>query len=429
MRGLSQDFIAKTSMHPFTAAFVVAALGTTALKLWLAQRHLHTIRAHRDQVPAEFAQSISLDAHRKAADYSCAKTRLARAHTALDAALLFALTLGGGLNGLAGLADHAFSSELLQNLALIAMVVVISALIELPLGLYRTFAIEARFGFNQMTPRLYALDLAKQAALAAALGLPLAWAVLWLMAQMGSHWWLYVWLTWLTFNLGVLMIYPRFIAPLFNRFTPLADSALKTRIEALLQKCGYEAEGLFVMDGSKRTSHGNAFFTGFGRSKRIIFFDTLLAHLTPDEVEAVLAHEIGHFKRHHIPKRLVGVFSLSLVLLWALGRVMGQEWFYQGLGVTAHGTAMALILFFLVIPVFTFPLQPWLSHYSRKQEFEADQYAAQHTRPETLVQALVRLYRDNATTLTPDAWHSAFYDSHPPAAQRIARLQNAPNHG
>jgi STE24 endopeptidase len=297
--------------------------------------------------------------------------------------------------------------------------------VELPLALYRTFVIEARFGFNRITPRLFLADLAKQAVLAAALGIPLVLLVLWLMQAMGEAWWLYVWIAWMGFNLLVLLIFPTFIAPLFNRFTPLADPSLAKRIEALLERCGFRSSGLYVMDGSKRSSHGNAYFTGFGAAKRIVLFDTLLARLAPPEVEAVLAHELGHYKRHHVWKRVALLFAVSLGLLWGLGQLIDERWFYEGLGVSTPSTAAALLLFMLVVPVFTFFLQPLSSLYSRRHEFEADAYAAAHASAAELGRALVKLYQDNAATLTPDPVHSAFYDSHPPAAIRIARLKEA----
>jgi STE24 endopeptidase len=298
------------------------------------------------------------------------------------------------------------------------------SVLDLPLTLYRTFVVEAKFGFNRMTLPLFLADLAKQAVLGAALGVPLLLVVLWLMARMGGLWWLYVWLAWMGFNLLILMIYPTFIAPVFNRFTPLSDPSLAERIGQLLARCGFKAQGLYVMDGSKRSSHGNAYFTGFGAAKRIVLFDTLLTRLAPAEVEAVLAHELGHFKRHHVWKRVAILFAMSLAMLWMLGQFIGEAWFYQGLNVRSPGTAMGLVLFFLVVPVFTFFLQPLTSLYSRKHEFEADAYAALHADPGDLVRALVKLYQDNAATLTPDPLHSAFYDSHPPAATRIARLQH-----
>jgi STE24 endopeptidase len=303
--------------------------------------------------------------------------------------------------------------------------VLLLSLLELPLTLYRTFVIEARFGFNRMTPALFAADLAKQALISAALGIPLLTLVLWLMAQMGELWWIWVWAAWSGFNLLVLLIYPSFIAPLFNKFSLLQDAALAGRIEALLARCGFRSSGLYVMDGSKRSSHGNAYFTGFGAAKRIVFFDTLLTRLAPGEIEAVLAHELGHYKRHHVWKRVAVLFAASFVLLWALGRMIGQDWFYAGLNVQTQSTATALLLFVLAMPVFTFFLHPLMTLHSRRHEFEADAYAVSHANATELEQALVKLYQYNASTLTPDPLHSAFYDSHPPAATRIARLRTA----
>jgi STE24 endopeptidase len=307
--------------------------------------------------------------------------------------------------------------------ALVASVVLLLGAIELPSSIYRTFVVEARFGFNRMSLALFLVDLAKHALLGAALGLPLLLLVLWLMQRMGEQWWLTVWVVWIGFNLLLLLIYPAFIAPLFNKFTPLADPALAGRIEALLARCGFRSKGLYVMDGSKRSAHGNAYFTGFGAAKRIVFFDTLLSRLAPGEVEAVLAHELGHYRQHHVWKRIAVMFALSLALLWVLGQLIDQAWFYDGLNAGAPGAATGLLLFVLVMPVFTFFLQPLISLYSRKHEFEADTYAAAHASAAELVRALVKLYQDNAATLTPDPLHSAFYDSHPPAATRIARLQ------
>jgi STE24 endopeptidase len=306
---------------------------------------------------------------------------------------------------------------------LIALLSVLTALVELPLGLYRTFGIEERFGFNKMTPALFWKDFAKNAALAAAFGIPLAACVLWLLEAAGDYWWLYAWIVWVAFNLTVLAVYPTWIAPLFNRFSPLQDVVMKARVESLLERCGFKVKGLMVMDGSKRSSHGNAYFTGFGKTKRIVFFDTLLARLTPSEVEAVLAHELGHFRLRHVVKRMAWIFLGSLAFLWALDFIMHQDWFYAGLNVQERTTAVALVLFFLVAPSFTFLLQPLLASYSRKHEFEADQYAMQNASADELASALVKLYKDNASTLTPDPVHSAFYDSHPPALARISRLQ------
>ncbi len=410
--------------NAFTWVFLAALLATTGTRLLLAARQASHVRAHRDAVPESFAGAIPLAAHQKAADYTVAKTRLAMAEVCLSAALVLALTLGGLLQWLADAwARAAPPFGIAHGVALIVSVVALLSVLELPLTLYRTFVIEVRFGFNRMTPKLFAIDLAKQTLVAAALGIPLVTLVLWLMERTGELWWIWVWLAWAGFNLLVLLIYPSFIAPLFNKFSPLADQGLAARIEALLARCGFRSGGLYVMDGSKRSSHGNAYFTGFGAAKRIVFFDTLLARLNPGEVEAVLAHELGHFKRHHVWKRIAVLFAASLALLWALGRLIDQPWFYAELNVTTMSTATALLLFALVTPLFTFFLQPLGSLHSRRHEFEADAYAAAHSNAAELVRALVKLYEDNATTLTPDPLHSAFYDSHPPAAARIARLR------
>ena len=409
--------------NPLTWAFLAALAAATALRLWLAGRQVRHVRAHKDRVPEGFAEAIPLAAHRKAADYSVVRTRAGIVEVLVDAAVLLALTLGGVLQVVSDAwAGLLTPGSLWHGVAWIVSVVLLLALLELPLALYRTFVIEVRFGFNRMTPALFAADLARQAALSLALGVPLLFLVLWLMDAMGEWWWLYVWIAWIAFNLALLMLYPTFIAPLFNRFTRLEDATLAARIEALLRRCGFRSNGLFVMDGSKRSTHGNAYFTGFGAAKRIVFFDTLLARLAPGEVEAVLAHELGHYRRYHVWKRIGLVFAFSLALLWVLDQLSAEAWFYEGLGVHTHTTAGALLLFFLVAPVFGFFLQPLASLYSRRHEFEADAYAASHASASDLVRALVKLYQDNAATLTPDPLHSAFYDSHPPAASRVARL-------
>jgi len=410
-------------MPVFTLIFIAALFATTATRLWLAQRHLRHIRLHRDTVPRDFAEQIGLESHQKAADYTCANTRLDVIQILLETTLLLVFTLGGGIQLLADFWQGLVGTGLWRGVTLIASILVISSLFELPLSLYRTFVIDARFNFNKMTIGLFLADLLKQALIGAALGIPLLLGVLWLMEQMGPHWWLYVWLAWMSFNLLILLLYPTVIAPLFNKFSPLQDQALTTRIETLLQKCGFKSQGLFVMDGSRRTSHGNAYFSGLGASKRIVFFDTLLARLNHDEMEAVLAHELGHFKRRHIIKRIATLFALSLAGLWLLGWLMPQPWFYQGLGVATQGTDTALLLFLLISPVFTFLFHPLSSLYSRKHEFEADRYAAENASGEQLIHALVKLYNDNAATLTPDPLHSLFYDSHPAAGQRVAHLR------
>jgi len=410
----------------FTLVFVAALAAATATRLWLAARQVRHVRAHRGAVPETFEGAIPLASHQKAADYSVAKTRLGLADILVGAGTLLVLTLGGALQAISDawalLLDPA---GIWHGVVLIVSVVFLLSAIELPISVYRTFVVEERFGFNRMTPALFIADLARSAAVGAALGIPLLVLVLWLMAKMGENWWLWVWFAWMGFNLLVLLAYPTFIAPIFNRFTPLDDPAVTQRVEALLARCGFKSAGLFVMDGSKRSSHGNAYFTGFGAAKRIVFFDTLLTRLAPTEVEAVLAHELGHYRRHHVWKRVGVLFVASLATLWILGQLIGQAWFYAGLGVQTQSTAMALLLFFLVIPSFTLFLQPLSSLYSRRHEFEADAYAASHASAKELVQALVKLYQDNAATLTPDPVHSAFYDSHPPAAMRIARLRAA----
>jgi STE24 endopeptidase len=345
-------------------------------------------------------------------------------HSAVDWGLLLVLTFGGLLQWLDGVARGWFDNPLVQGAALIALFTLFTSAVDLPLSYYRTFSIEARFGFNKMTPGMWASDLIKQGVVAAAFGLPLILAVLWLMQTMGTYWWLYVWLVWIGFSIFVLAVYPAFIAPLFNKFSPMPEGSLKSRIEQLLAKCGFRSSGLFVMDGSKRSSHGNAYFTGFGKTKRIVFFDTLISRLNESEIEAVLAHELGHFKLNHVIRRMALTFVVSLAFLALLGWVKDAPWFYEGLGVSYPASdAMALILFMLVVPVFTFLLNPLAARYSRKHEFEADAYAARYSSARELVSALVKLYKDNASTLTPDPVHSAFYDSHPPARIRIERLQ------
>ena len=405
----------------FSFVFILALCATVALRCWLAARQLKHVAAHREAVPAQFAGRITLGSHQKAADYSMTRTRLSFLSLAIEVAVLLAFTLGGGLQVL-----HDWWATRLDGLAygvaLIFSVMAISSLVDLPLSLYTQFVVEEKFGFNRMTLKLFFADLAKQTLLGALIGTPVLLAVLWLMAQAGSLWWLYTWVFWCAFNLLILLIYPTWIAPLFNKFTPLADDELKARIENLLTRCGFASSGLFVMDGSKRSNHGNAYFTGLGKSKRIVFFDTLLSRLQGGEIEAVLAHELGHFKHRHVMKRIVLMFSLSLGFLAVLGQLMTADWFYRGLGVSTQNTALALILFFLVVPVFTFLLTPLSSLLSRRHEFEADRYAAEHASACELTNALVKLYEDNAATLTPDPLHSLFYDSHPPAALRIAHL-------
>ena len=411
----------------FTVAFLAALLLSVAVRFWLASRQARHVWRHRTAVPAQFAERIALSAHQRAADYTVARVRLGMLETVVGAVVLLGFTVFGGLQALSdALAQWMPGQAFVRQVLLIVAVVVLASVVDLPLSWYRQFGLERRFGFNRMTPRLFVTDLVKGTLVAALLGVPLIAAVLWLMQQAGPRWWLWVWLLWMAFNLAVLVLYPTVIAPLFNRFEPLEQGPVRERVERLLARCGFASKGLFVMDGSKRSTHGNAYFTGFGRSKRIVFFDTLLSRLSTDEIEAVLAHELGHFRHRHIVKRIVATFVVSLAGLWLLGWVSRQGWFYQGLGVTpqpgeAPG-ALALVLFFLALPVFTFMLQPLGAWLSRRHEFEADAFAARHASAEHLGQALVKLYEDNASTLTPDPVHSAFYDSHPPAAIRLGRL-------
>jgi len=413
-------------MNFLTWLFLVALALATGTRLWLAQRQIRHVHAHRDAVPETFAEAIPLSAHQKAADYTEAKSRLGTLDVLIGAALVLAFTLGGLLQALSGAWAGVFTAgSLAHGTALLLSVFFVQAAASLPLASYRTFVLEQRFGFNRMTLGLFLADLAKQTALALVLGVPLILAVLWLMERMGQLWWLYVWLVLTAFTLVFQLIFAPVILPLFNKLTPITEGELATRVARLLERCGFKPSGLYLMDGSKRSSHGNAFFAGFGAGKRIVLFDTLVNRLEPAEVEAVLAHELGHYKLHHIVKLLVMSAALSLAGLFVLGQLIGEPWFYAGLGVSTPGTAAALALFMLVLPEFTFFLHPLTSLYSRRREFEADAYARLHADAGDLVHALVKLYRDNAATLTPDPLHSAFYDSHPPAALRIARLRTS----
>ncbi|TFW10374.1 M48 family peptidase [Oxalobacteraceae bacterium OM1] len=410
----------------FSALFSGFLVVTLALRFWLGSRHIRHVLQHRARVPSEFADNIPLSAHQKAADYTVAKTKLGMVNMLVSAAVLIGFTLLGGLHALSLAVFHVTGPGMPYQLGLLAAFAAISALIDLPFDYYRQFVMEERFGFNKMTLGLFLGDLVKTALIGVVVGLPLVWVILTLMGKSGDLWWLYAWLVWTGFQLLMLVLYPTVIAPLFNKFTPLQDESLRARIEGLMQRVGFASKGLFVMDGSKRSAHGNAYFSGFGAAKRIVFFDTLLARLGPQEIEAVLAHELGHFKLKHVLKRIVVMFALSLAFLALLGYLKQQVWFYTGLGVDplllTDNNAMALILFMLALPVFTFPFSPLTSITSRKHEFEADAFAARHTDAKDLVSALVKLYEDNASTLTPDPLHSAFYDSHPPASVRIRHL-------
>jgi STE24 endopeptidase len=409
--------------HTLTLIFVGLLVFSSMIRFWLGARQVNYVQAHRKKVPDAFTKNITLEAHQKAADYSSAKTKIGLAEMLTQAALLFILTIGGGLQWIDTqwgtlLPNH----EIFRGALVICSALLVSSLIDLPFDYYKTFVVDQKFGFNKMTRQMFFTDLIKHSIVGILLGAPILFAALWLMQGAGEYWWLYLWVVWTVFNILMLAVYPTFIAPLFNKFTPLADEGLKSRIESLLTKCGFKSQGLFVMDGSVRSSHGNAYFTGFGSSKRVVFFDTLLERLNTEEIEAVLAHELGHFKHHHVIKRIAMIFFVSFLGLALLGWLINQSWFFQGLGVTSESHHMALLLFMLVSPVFLFFIRPLMASYSRKNEFEADDYAAKNASANHLVEALVKLYRDNASTLTPDPLHSAFYDSHPPASIRISKL-------
>ena len=415
-------------MH-LTLAFCAALLLSLLTQYWLTTRQMRHVARHRGAVPSTFAASVPLAAHQRAADYTLAKGRFGLWTTALGAAVLLAWTLLGGLDALNNVV-HALVMPALGSLpyqlALLAAVMLIGGLIELPLDWYSTFRIEQSFGFNRMSLGLWLADQAKNAVLGAVIGLPLAALVLWLMGVSGGLWWLWAWAALVAFNLLLLVIYPTLIAPRFNKFEPLADESLKARVQALMQRCGFAAKGLFVMDGSRRSAHANAYFTGLGSSKRVVFFDTLLQRLTPGEVEAVLAHELGHFKHRHVLKRMLGIFGMSLAGLALLGWLSSQSGFYVGLGVrpnmTAPNDALALVLFMMVLPSFTFFVSPLTAHMSRRHEFEADAYACAQSDGRDLAKALLKLHEDNAATLTPDPVYVRFYYSHPPASERLAAL-------
>lgn len=422
-------------MHASTLTFVFAAalLASLAVKYWLATRQMRHVAAHRNAVPAPFAGSVSIAAHQKAADYTLAKGRFGLLSTAVGAAVLLGWTLLGGLDALNGALREAIQprwGDMAYQLALLAAFALISGAIDLPLELYSTFRIEQRFGFNRMTLGLYVADMAKGLVVGALVGLPIAALILWIMGAAGGTWWLWAWGVWMGFNLLMLVLYPTVIAPLFNKFEPLADESLKARVQALMARCGFTARGLFVMDGSRRSAHANAYFTGFGATKRVVFFDTLLSKLSPPEVEAVLAHELGHFKHKHVVKRMVAMFGISLAGFALLGWLAGQSWFYAGLGVQASvgapNDALALLLFLLVVPVFGYFVSPLLAQLSRRHEFEADAYACQQASGADLAAALLKLHEDNAATLTPDPVYVRFYYSHPPASERLAAMQRQP---
>jgi STE24 endopeptidase len=409
-----------------TLALALILVANLLTKLWLSARQTRHVAQHRAEVPAAFAHTITLEAHQKAADYTLAKSRVNLIDLALDAVTLLGWTLLGGLDALNQLTLSWMEPGMAQQIVLVLCFTLVGGLFGLPLSLYQTFGIEQRFGFNNTTPKLWASDLVKGLVVGFVLGLPILWLVLWLMQAGGSLWWLYAWFALVVYQLFVMWIAPNVIMPLFNKFTPLEDASLKERVTSLMTRAGFTAKGFFVMDGSRRSAHSNAFFTGFGAAKRVVFFDTLLAQLNGDEMEAVLAHELGHFKHRHILKMMVTSFAVSLAGLALLGWLSQQVWFYTGLGVMPNlsggNNALALLLFMLVLPLFTFFVSPLSARRSRKFEFEADAYAAAHSNGQALGSALLKLYQDNASTLTPDPWYVAFYYSHPPASQRLARI-------
>jgi STE24 endopeptidase len=416
-----------------TFAFAAALMGSLLVRFYLATRQMRHVATHRGAVPGAFVTQVSLEAHQRAADYTLAKGRLSLLEISLGSAVLLAWTLLGGLDALNVQLLRTVQpqwGDMAYQLALLSAFALIGGLIDLPFDLYRTFVVEQSFGFNRMTLRLYLLDMAKGILLGAVIGLPIAAIILWLMGAAGSTWWLWAWGVWVAFNLLILVLYPTLIAPLFNKFLPLTDEALKARVQALMAKCGFSAKGLFVMDGSRRSAHANAYFTGFGAAKRVVFFDTLLSKLTPGEVEAVLAHELGHFKHRHVIQRMIALFGFSAVGFAVLGLLSNQTWFYTALGVqpslSAANDALALLLFMLVVPVFVFFVSPLMASLSRRHEFQADAYACRQASGADLAQALLKLHEDNAATLTPDPLYVRFFYSHPPAAQRIAALAASP---
>jgi STE24 endopeptidase len=410
-------------LHNFTLLFLTMLLISTLMRLYLSHRQISHVSQNRNRVPDSFADKITLDEHQKAADYTTAKVKFGRLPLFYEVALLLIWTLGGGLDWLDKNIMALGLNPILMGITVILTFALISALLDLPFSIYSTFVIEERFGFNRTTIKTFIIDMIKGGALGLLIGIPLLYIVLWLMAQAGDQWWLYTWIVISGFSLFMMWVYPTWIAPIFNKFEPLEDGETLNRITGLLKRCGFNSSGIFVIDGSKRSSHGNAYFSGFGRNKRIVFFDTLLKMLSDDELEAVLAHELGHFKKKHIFKGILISFASTLIGLAVLAWLMKAPWFYTSLGVTQPSTYMALLLFTLVMPAFTFVLQPLFSIFSRKNEFEADAFAAEQTDANHLIKALVDLYRENANTLTPDPLYSAFYDSHPPAPVRIAHLK------
>lgn len=410
-------------MNTLSQLFIILVVLTLAIQLWLANRHIRHVEKNRAQVPDAFAGQIPLEAHQKAADYTITRTRFGRIDTVIGSVLLLAWTLGGGLEWLDQIWRSLQWSSIWTGIGFMLSVMVIMSLLDLPFSAYRTFVIEERFGFNKTNVATFIADLFKGMLLTLAIGVPLLALVLWIMEASGELWWFYVWAVWFGFSLFMMWAYPAFIAPLFNKFKPLESGELKDKIETLLLQCGFKSNGIFIMDGSRRSAHGNAYFSGIGNKKQIVFFDTLIKQLESGEIEAVLAHELGHFRMHHIRKRLISMGAISLASLAILGWLIGQDWFYSGLGVSQPSTYMALMLFMILAPVIGFFMTPVMSLLSRKHEFEADAYASQQRDAELLITALVKMYEENASTLTPDPIYSSFYDSHPPAPVRIAHLK------
>lgn len=412
------------SAPAFTQLFLFFLLLTCIARFWLAIRQLHTVKKYRNNVPEQFTGRITLAAHQKAAAYTIARTRFSLISLTVDTVVLLGFTLFGGLQYLAEFTTAHITNSMIGQIALILAVCIIVSVLDLPFDYYRQFVIEENFGFNKMTLSLYFGDMIKNTLLSAVIGLPLLWILLIIMDRTGTWWWFYAWVLWNAFQCLMLFIYPTFIAPLFNKFSPLTDEKLRNRIERLMQRVGFQSKGLYIMDGSKRSAHGNAYFTGFGSAKRVVFFDTLIERLAPEEIEAVLAHELGHFRLKHIMKRIVFTSFISLAFLALFGFLKNEPWFYAGLGIDPDlaSNAVAMILFVLTLPIFTFFLSPIILMSSRKHEFEADAFSAHYTDARNLVSALAKMYEDNASTLTPDPLHSAFYDSHPPASIRINRL-------
>ena len=411
-------------MSLFLSIFLAFLAVSILVKFWLSQRQMAHILSHRGHVPDEFAEKIALHDHQKAADYSCSKIKTARLELVWDSGWLLLWTVGGGINYLNEWWLAFGLSSLTSGILVIFSVLLLSSLLGLPFSIYQTFVIEQKFGFNNTTWQTWMSDLVKTGLLVLVIGTPLITAILWLMNQAGDLWWLYAWLLWMAFTLFMIWAYPAFIAPLFNQFSPLDDESLKLRIETLLQRCGFQSNGVFVVDGSKRSSHGNAYFSGFGQNKRIVFYDTLLESLSAEEVEAVLAHELGHFKRNHIKKSMLMSGLMTLLGFWLLALLMNSDWFYSAFLIQSPSTHVALLLFMMVMPAFTYFISPLFSALSRKHEFEADEFAYNNSDYRSLISALVSLYRENASTLTPDPLHSVFYDSHPPASIRINHLKS-----